>query len=1007
MADALTITGWDEKKPEAVEMPWEKKKSVAMPDWDKDEMSASEAMWFAGSLGFGDTYRGVKQLTGYDEEQMAADQEKLNRLMDHPDYGGRVTAAYFGGLIADPVALALPISRLKHIGTGLKAAKKLAKTGAIGGGIAGGLGYVDPEAPSLVTGKGMSRPEQAMLGAGTGAVLGPLIGGASKWVADKYTPVGEAAWRVLSTHPEAGSGTAGALLGYNMDLDATPQQKMKNAVYGVALGASPFLALRGLDKAAGTDMRGVLGRFAIPDFRVPEGIVLGRGRAAKEAATIERDFQETLVKLSEEDIGTRKAIYKMVEQGKILKDDDPLFVGPPRLSDKQKKVAQEMMGKVKKYGREFVDFGVLDEDVYLKNIDSYMHRSYLRPKRLKFGSTGEKISTYGDEFRLRGLKEEWSEADFKAGRMPDDKGEWAFLKDAPGGNVWLRRDWTPKERVDMGEVTDVAHAFDRTGRLMANDISAYRFFRDIASESNEGKYWVKPADREGTKFTVHVSNREFPDSKAKVFGDLHGKYTTPEIYNQIKRIKQLRTGAGATAMEWLDRSGYRGLNRFWKQSKTGMNPATHMGNIMSNIQMFDKFNGNVADMIPASKSLWKKDQLYKDALDDGVFGGGVLAHEMNRGKREILDAYSDAARKFTLGDKGDKTVDRLIESIPPVALKFAKASKKWTWDLMLNAYQLEDHVFRLALYKKLRAGYEAGGVADAGIRAAKEARESFVDYNRTSPLLEILREGPLPFIAYQYGIVPKLAETAAKRPWKVAKWGLIWHAWNKMGEDMSDSEEVAKQRKMMETDKRRPILGVPGGASPMIKLPQGATPGSRDTPYLDVGRWQPGSPDIFGTTEQKYNVPWLPRGLQPSFGAAGAIGEALLGIDRFTGKPTPEGERISTLASKFLPLGLPYTKDRIKGAWSGKYSPTKDVHTPATSILSSLGIKVTPVSTTKLTQRVKFKMDNKVNELKSRIMAAKGLMEAGRISEDSFMRKRDKLMEEIRKVTKKAVSKVQ
>ena len=781
---------------------------------------------------------------------------------------------------------------------------------------------------------------------------------------------------------------------------------MKNAALGVALGASPFLALRGLDKAAGTDVRGALGRFAIPDFRIDEDFVIGRGRAAKDSATIERDFQETLVKLGEEDIGTRKAIYKMLNEGKLLEEDDPLFVGPPRLSDDQKKLAQEMQGKVKKYGREFVDLGVLDEDVYKKNIDTYMHRSYLRPKRLKFGSTGEKISTYGDEFRLRGLKEEWSEADFNAGRMPDDKGEWTFLKDAPGGNVWLRRDWTPKERVDMGEITDVAHAFDRTGRLMANDISAYRFFRDIASESNEGRYWVSPANR-GGKFTAHISNREFPDSQAKVFGDLHGKYTTPEIYNQLKRVKQLRTGAGATAREWLDRSGYRGLNRFWKQSKTGMNPATHMGNIMSNIQVFDKFNGDVADMIPAAKALWKKDQLYNDALDDGVFGGGVLAHEMNRGKREILDAYSDAARKFTLGDKGDKTVDRLIESIPPVALKFAKASKKWTWDLMLNAYQLEDHVFRLALYKKLRAGYEADGVADAGIRAAKQARETFVDYNRTSPLLEILREGPLPFIAYQYGIVPKLAETAAKRPWKVAKWGLIWHAWNKLGEDMSDSEEVAKQRKMMEADKRRPIFGIPGGASPMIKLPEGATPGSRDDPYLDVGRWQPGSPDIFGTTEQKFNVPWLPRGLQPSFGAAGAVGEALLGINRFTGKSTPEGARIKDLASKFLPLGLPYTADRLKGAWSGKYSPTKDVHTPATSILSSLGIKVTPVSTTKLTQRVKFKMDNKVNELKSQIRTAQGNFMAGRISEDSFMRKRDKLMEEIRKVTKKAVSKVQ
>ena len=86
---------------------------------ERERMSRGEAMWFAGKMGLKDTYRGAKQIAGIGEEQMAEDQRILNELMDDEEYGGAVTAAYFGGMIADPVGLALPISRLKHVGTGM------------------------------------------------------------------------------------------------------------------------------------------------------------------------------------------------------------------------------------------------------------------------------------------------------------------------------------------------------------------------------------------------------------------------------------------------------------------------------------------------------------------------------------------------------------------------------------------------------------------------------------------------------------------------------------------------------------------------------------------------------------------------------------------------------------------------------------------------------------------------------------------------------------------------
>ena len=45
-----------------------------------DINSKKEAMQFAATMGFADTYRGIKQIAGLGEEQMKRDQAKLNRI---------------------------------------------------------------------------------------------------------------------------------------------------------------------------------------------------------------------------------------------------------------------------------------------------------------------------------------------------------------------------------------------------------------------------------------------------------------------------------------------------------------------------------------------------------------------------------------------------------------------------------------------------------------------------------------------------------------------------------------------------------------------------------------------------------------------------------------------------------------------------------------------------------------------------------------------------------------
>ena len=99
--------------------------------------SEFDAIEYAGLLGLQDTYRGVKQLVGLNEFEMAKDQKFLRALMDSPEYGNKVKAAYVGGLIADPVGWVVPVGMFVQGAKWTYNLGRLAKSGALWGGTAG------------------------------------------------------------------------------------------------------------------------------------------------------------------------------------------------------------------------------------------------------------------------------------------------------------------------------------------------------------------------------------------------------------------------------------------------------------------------------------------------------------------------------------------------------------------------------------------------------------------------------------------------------------------------------------------------------------------------------------------------------------------------------------------------------------------------------------------------------------------------------------------------------
>lgn len=110
------------------------------------------------------SYRGAKQLLGFDEGQEAENETLLRRLEADPSVGTSAKVGGVVGSILDPVTIALPLGKAKTIAG-------MVKLGAVGGTTAGAL---NPTAE----GEGLdTRAANAVMGAGLGAVGGAAIGG--------------------------------------------------------------------------------------------------------------------------------------------------------------------------------------------------------------------------------------------------------------------------------------------------------------------------------------------------------------------------------------------------------------------------------------------------------------------------------------------------------------------------------------------------------------------------------------------------------------------------------------------------------------------------------------------------------------------------------------------------------------------------------------------------------------------------------------------------------------
>jgi hypothetical protein len=970
------------------------------------------AVAFAAGKGFFDTFRGIKQILGVDEERMAEDEAKLNQIFEHPEHGTAARIAYMGGLVADPVGWLVPVSKARTVA-------KLAKVGLAWGAASGTLGYVDPEG-------GFDRLEQAALGAIGGAVAAPVLGkafqGADNLIGKVGAPVDEVQKMDLSslgidfrrTTPKqiqslvgelkdkpfrlgaetkkfysniAGEplkkfvfnnpggilgGGAGVIAGQAITDDSLLSEEDQdfNQTIGTILGFTiGYAGAKGVSKAklfgSNRTLGDLFGKGFIDNYGLSNDYIKLKQQALQNENHIAFQFVDIAERASKLNPTQSKMLYNILDEG---------TGAPPELAE----LTNDARKMIKDTGQLMVDYGLLDPDVFKKNINSYINRSYLTKEADKVKNKGfkkeiDQLKTIGDELKARGKTKEVAAANVSQYK----KDGWEVLGPSvlTKGKVTIRKQLTKVQRLAMGEIEDAAFALAKTGRLMSRDYAAFKFYDDLdknfALPSNDitslgGLTNLKPAVREllekGDEL-VKITEGKLKGTLVNKWGNLEGKYLPRSIVDDLQ-IRQGFEDLSSIPYVGTGVKAYRELNQWWKISKTAWNPTVHMNNFMANIVMFDLADGNLtknvnySNVAEAIKDFVTDSAVLREAKEMGVLSSDLFSVELRKKTKDVLAIYEKNLANPIRGKKG------ILEMGTGLAKALSGSSKG---GIPADFYRWEDQIFRLGLYRtRLEQGFSPED-------AAKEARKWFIDYDINAPFINLMRETVTPFLAYSYRAIPLIAETTITKPWKMAKWAALGYSLNYLG-DEGDQEET---RKLLPPHQAGKFFGVNIFPPRMLQLPLHI---EGKPVYQDFTRWAP-TGDAFELTDRD-TIPYLPSPLQPSFGFAGAVVTGLLGYDMFTKKELdglgysgwedvkikssfivkqllPNLPAIPVGNQRVIPFKIPFTyiesfsSAKVTRAVKGmnEADPFRDDLSTWNALAQSFGIKIHPMDLDKLSIR--------------------------------------------------------
>ena len=409
--------------------------------------------------------------------------------------------------------------------------------------------------------------------------------------------------------------------------------------------------------------------------------------------------------------------------------------------------------------------------------------------------------------------------------------------------VW--RDYTRKERDDMGEIRDSMFRFVMGYNKSQRDIALGRLYENLATNY---------ASRTEQPGYVQVPATNVEDTFAKRYGKLAGKWVPAEILDQLVAFD-------TTMQSDLTKIYMKGLS-MWKEGKTVLNPVAHANNVLSNLTMAHfagvsywdghKYVGAIADLV-------KGNAMVDEAKEAGLFGG-----TFNRA--ELMDAMPEPLRALAQmsESKAKQSVDMIWNAL---SLFLRKPLGK--------AYSAEDDFFRYMIYRDAR---NKGLNPDDAVDYSLKYMFSYDDMPKGARFLRDMPLG-LPFFAYTYKVVPALANTALEHPFRYAAPAVAIYTANAImysiaaglgGGDDEDwwsviqryvtDPDFRQQVKDKEEQERKALPEWMKGASLSLGTEKSIRLGMDDLTnmpvFLDVSRMFPGG-DLFDAHNNAGGIPLL------------------------------------------------------------------------------------------------------------------------------------------------------